>query len=50
MYGTVLHLKVAQPNPYEAPGCQETNYPYERIFSLFSALFAASQSSLGNMS
>jgi hypothetical protein len=22
-------------NPYEAPGCQEANDPYERIFSLF---------------
>jgi hypothetical protein len=21
------------PNPYEAPSCQETNYPYKRFFS-----------------
>ena len=23
------------PNTYEVPGCQETDYPYERIFSHF---------------
>jgi uncharacterized protein with HEPN domain len=23
------------PNPYEAPGCQEANSPYERFFSCF---------------
>ncbi len=25
----------AWPNTYEVPGCQETDYPYERIFSHF---------------
>ena len=25
------------PNPYEAPSCQETNYPCERFFSFFPA-------------
>jgi hypothetical protein len=37
------------PNTYEAPGCQETNHPYERFFLLFSAFFLA-PSSLGNVS
>jgi hypothetical protein len=27
----------ATPNPYEDPFCQETNVPYERILSFFSA-------------
>ena len=26
-------------NPYEAPGCPETNAPYERIVAVFSAFF-----------
>src|SRR5207245_1715062 len=30
---------VAGSNPYEAPICQETNYPYERIFLLFFRLW-----------
>jgi hypothetical protein len=29
---------VAAPNPYEDPSCQETNFPYERIFSFFPQL------------
>jgi hypothetical protein len=35
------------PNPYEAPMCQETNYPYERIFCFFSALGFLAQSADG---
>jgi hypothetical protein len=27
------HCARTAPNPYEAPGCQEANDPYERIFS-----------------
>jgi len=27
----------AKPNTYEAPSCQETNYPSERFFRFFSA-------------
>ena len=27
--------QVEGPNTYEAPGCQETNYPPERIFAFF---------------
>ena len=34
-------------NPYEAPMCQETNYPYERIFCFFSALGFLAQSADG---
>jgi hypothetical protein len=30
---------VTKPNPYEAPGCQETDYLSERIFAVFSAFF-----------
>jgi hypothetical protein len=29
----------AKPNTYEAPGCQETDYPYQR-FSCFFPLFS----------
>jgi hypothetical protein len=28
-----------QPNTYEAPGCQETNHPYERFFCFFPLFF-----------
>ena len=31
------HKGVGEPNPYEAPSCQETNYPCERFFRFFSA-------------
>jgi hypothetical protein len=37
----------ALPNPYEAPMCQETNHPYERIFCFFSALGFLAQSTDG---
>ena len=36
-----------QPNTYEAPSCQETNYPYERIFVFFFALGFLAQSADG---
>jgi hypothetical protein len=44
--GTVLAQGVST-NPYEAPMCQETNYPYERIFCFFSALGFLAQSADG---
>jgi hypothetical protein len=44
-----VSLPTPAPNTYEAPGCQETNHPYERFFLLFSAFFLA-PSSLGNVS
>jgi type I restriction enzyme M protein len=30
-----LHTIVRLPNTYEAPGCQETDFPYERISCFF---------------
>ena len=38
-----------QPNTYETPGCQGTDYPRERIFAFFPR-FSAEPLSLGNMS
>jgi hypothetical protein len=29
----------SSPNPYEDPRCQETDYPYERIFAVVFPLF-----------
>jgi len=29
---------LSSPNPYEDPSFQETNFPYERIFSFFPQL------------
>ena len=35
----VVPAAVQGPNPYEDPRCQETNSPYERIFSFFPQLY-----------
>ena len=35
-------LAESTPNTYEDPGCRETDYPCERIFSFFSAFFGRS--------
>jgi len=35
------------PNPYEAPMCQATHYPDERIFCFFSAWGVLAQSADG---
>jgi hypothetical protein len=35
-------VAIKAPNTYEAPGCQETDYPCERIFAFFSAFFSRS--------
>ena len=35
------------PNPYEVPGCQEADFPCERIFCVFSAVGVRAQSASG---
>jgi hypothetical protein len=37
--GTQHLYQHAAPNSYEDPRCQETDYPYERIFAVFFPLF-----------
>ena len=41
--GTRSDTRTPWPNTYEVPGCKETDYPYERIFSHFSR-FVCSES------
>jgi hypothetical protein len=40
----------SRPNPYEAPGCQETHYLSERFFCFFSAFQGLAQSTFGRVS
>jgi hypothetical protein len=38
------------PNPYEAPGCQEADLPYERkFFHLLVVIFRAAKSTSGTV-
>jgi transposase len=43
----VRHTGVEPTNPYEAPGCQEANDPYERIFSCFPLFWVLAMSASG---
>ena len=41
--------RASRPNPYEAPDCQETDYPQERISCFFSARLVPAQSASSNV-
>jgi hypothetical protein len=42
-------LPVRPPNPYEAPGCHETDFPSERILLIFPAWGVLAPSAVGRV-
>jgi hypothetical protein len=47
--GTRVRCQV-RPNPYEVPGCQESNVSRQRIFAFFAALLILASLAIGRVS